>query len=159
MKKKKLIKIYLCEICAEPIARQTALYFGGKCGKCKRLGIKHSQATKDKIGNANRGRKLSEKTKEKISKSRKGKYLGKNNPNFGNHKLKGENNPNFGNHKLKGKNNPMYGKYGAESSNWRGGITPLHRLIRTCDKYNQWRLRIFKKDDFTCQYCGERGCY
>ena len=42
------------------------------------------------------GKKLSEETKQKISIARKGKYCGKNNPNYGNHKIAGKNNPMFG---------------------------------------------------------------
>ena len=44
------------------------------------------------------GKNRTEETKEKISKTRKEKGIakGKNNPNYGNHKLAGENNPNYG---------------------------------------------------------------
>ena len=44
------------------------------------------------------GYKSSEETKRKISRSRIGKYYGKDNPNYGNHKLAGENNPFYGKH-------------------------------------------------------------
>ena len=42
--------------------------------------------------------KHTEETKQKISEANKGKMSGENNPNYGNHKLRGENNPMFGKH-------------------------------------------------------------
>jgi len=48
---------------------------------------------------------------------------------------------------------------GEMNYNWKGGITPLKHLIRHHFKYRQWRSDIFTKDDFTCQICGEKGCY
>lgn len=44
----------------------------------------------------NGGCHYSEEAKKRISISKKGKYTGKNNPNYGNHKLAGKNNPNYG---------------------------------------------------------------
>lgn len=68
-----------------------------------------------------------------------------------------------------GDKNPFYGKHHTEKTkiamggekhhNWKGGITPLTRKIRTCFKYRQWRSDIFTKDDFTCQDCDRRGLY
>jgi len=59
---------------------------------------------------------------------------------------------------------PMYGKKrpdmaGENSNFWKGGITPLKRAIRTMGEYNRWRENIFKRDDYTCQECGDRGVY
>ena len=45
-----------------------------------------------------------------VAKSR----TGKDNPNYGNHKLAGKNHPMYGNHKFAGKNNPNYGNYWTE---------------------------------------------
>lgn len=64
---------------------------------------------------------LSEETKEKISKSRIGRFIGKDNPNYGNHKLAGKNNPFYGkwhseetkkklSELFSGKSSPMKGK-------------------------------------------------
>ena len=46
---------------------------------------------------------------------------------------------------------------GEKSYRWKGGITPLVRLIRKCFKYRQWRSDIFTRDDFICQKCNQRG--
>lgn len=46
---------------------------------------------------------------------------------------------------------------GPKNPNWRGGITPLVLKIRSSGKYKEWRQKIFIRDNFTCQKCGERG--
>ena len=46
---------------------------------------KHTEETKQKISEANKGKKRSEETKKKISESLKGKYGGENSPMYGKH--------------------------------------------------------------------------
>ena len=48
---------------------------------------------------------------------------------------------------------------GEDSSNWKGGITPLRKTIRDSYKTKEWRLMVFGRDNFTCKKCGKRGCY
>ena len=55
----------------------------------------------------------------------------------------------------KGKNNPMFGKLGEDSTNWKGGTTPLNFQIRGSFEYRQWRSDVFTRDNFTCQDCGD----
>lgn len=50
-------------------------------------------------------------------------------------------------HKLFGDKNPA----------WKGGITAENLKIRTSEEYLAWRNFVFKRDDYTCQICGERG--
>ena|ERR1017187_1886674 len=40
---------------------------------------------------------------------------------------------------------------------WKGGITPQNAKERETVEYVLWRERVFKRDDFTCQFCGDRG--
>ncbi len=40
---------------------------------------------------------------------------------------------------------------------WKGGITPLNKVIRHSDEYKQWKNFIFDRDNYICQICGERG--
>ena len=41
--------------------------------------------------------------------------------------------------------------------NWRGGITPVNVLIRNCGEYKSWRISVFRRDFFTCVFCGYNG--
>ncbi len=45
---------------------------------------------------------------------------------------------------------------GEKNSNWRGGITPINLKIRNSNKYKEWRDNIFKRDNYTCQGCGDK---
>ena len=46
---------------------------------------------------------------------------------------------------------------GNQSNNWKGGVTPVHRLLRASIKMKIWRQKVFKRDNFTCQECGATG--
>ena len=48
---------------------------------------------------------------------------------------------------LKGENHP----------NWKGGITPINKKIRDSEEYKLWREAVFKRDNFTCIWCGIVG--
>ena len=49
---------------------------------------------------------------------------------------------------LLGKNNPF----------WKENkITPMKQWIRIHTVYQNWRNLVMKRDDYTCQICGERG--
>ena len=41
--------------------------------------------------------------------------------------------------------------------NWQGGITPINRKIRNSTDMKLWRETVFKRDNWTCQYCKVRG--
>lgn len=40
---------------------------------------------------------------------------------------------------------------------WRGGITKLNKKIRESFQYTIWREKNFKRDNYTCQLCGQKG--
>jgi len=46
---------------------------------------------------------------------------------------------------------------GALNHAWKGGVTPKNKKIRESSEYNEWRIHVFNRDDFTCQKCGQRG--
>lgn len=50
--------------------------------------------------------------------------------------------------------NPKTNKY---HWNYKGGITPENRAIRNSSLSGWWRVRVFERDDYTCQDCGQRG--
>lgn len=51
----------------------------------------------------------------------------------------------------------MKNRKGAETNNWKGGITYLYRNLRKSALYRDWRIAVFKKDSFTCQKCLKKG--
>ncbi len=74
-----------------------------------------------------KGFKVSKETKEKISNSMKGRIPA-------NHFPKGDKHP-----------------------NWKGGVTPLNKLIRSSVEYKLWRVAVFERDNYTCIWCGSKG--
>lgn len=43
---------------------------------------------------------------------------------------------------------------GIKNPNWKGGITPKLKAIRTSKDYLLWRKIVFERDNYTCQECG-----
>ena len=103
-------------------------------------GKHHSPSTefkKDQKG-TNLGRKFSIEYKRKLSEAHKGKIL----PIEQRKKISAS-------HKARREKSHL----------WKGGITPMVLLIRSCFAYRQWRSDVFTRDDYTCQQCGVRGTY
>jgi len=48
-------------------------------------------------------------------------------------------------------------RVGPKSSNWKGGITPENLSIRTSSEYLCWKHKVLKRDNYTCQKCGQIG--
>ena len=48
---------------------------------------------------------------------------------------------------------------GEKNPAWKGGICPIHLIIRSSYEYTEWRLMVFGRDDYTCQECRIRGTY
>ena len=110
-------------------------------------GLHPSDETKSKLSKANKGRILSDETRERISRGHKGLGMGDKNPMFGKRLSEAER------EKLSIARRGRHA--GDKHPNWMGGITPLTGTIRRCFEYKQWRLSIFKRDDFTCISCGQ----
>jgi hypothetical protein len=43
---------------------------------------------------------------------------------------------------------------GENTSNWKGGLSPLHDLIRINSKYTEWRTAVFKRDAYKDWFSG-----
>jgi hypothetical protein len=118
---------------------------------------KHSEETKQKIRKALLGRVFSPITLLKMREAK----LGKPSPKKGSKQR-----PLTEAHRKKisegalraGSGKWMVGRgKKEENNNWRGGIVPEYLLIRTSDKYLDWRQKIFKRDGWTCQKTGITG--
>lgn len=46
---------------------------------------------------------------------------------------------------------------GNSSPNWKGGVTPMTRMIRASLEYKIWRKSVFERDNYTCIWCGLRS--
>lgn len=42
---------------------------------------------------------------------------------------------------------------GPLNNNWKGGVTPEHKLIRRSPEYKEWRTKVFERDNYTCVQC------
>lgn len=127
---------------------------------------KHSEETKKRMSVSAKGKIKSIEHRKKLSESKTGDknpmkkkenalkvrkaLFGRKNPEQSK-RMKGNIpwNKGIANLKFRGKNNP----------NWKGGITPLMSIVRSITSYIEWRDKIFKRDDYTCQECKKRGCY
>lgn len=44
---------------------------------------------------------------------------------------------------------------GANHYNWKGGTSAERSRISVSREYKEWRLKVFRRDNFTCQHCGD----
>ena len=102
-------------------------------------GIPHTEATKEKIRLAKKGKKHSEETKKKMREAKKGK-MPKNLLWLHKH--------------IKGKKRPDI--TGEKNFNWKGGILSKNRLERIRFR-KTIQKKVFERDNYTCQICGEKG--
>lgn len=45
-------------------------------------------------------------------------------------------------------------KLGSASHNWKGGLTKISDCLRKRANYKLWKKNVFKRDNYTCQMCG-----
>lgn len=66
---------------------------------------------------------------------------------------------NLGSHKFRKGIRPknLDSLLGINHWNWKGGVTPKNRLIRGTQEYKLWREAVFKRDNWTCIWCGIRS--
>ncbi len=58
---------------------------------------------------------------------------------------------------LEKKGKPILAIRGENHWNWQGGAKTENERIRKSLEYKLWREAVFERDDYTCQFCGERG--
>jgi len=121
-------------------------------------GIKRNDAFREMRRKIQTGKKLSEQTKRKMRES----HIGK---------IRSEEYRKHISEAKKGKKNGMFGKKWSEKTRriqseqkrgpngywWKGGITPINRIIRNSLEYKLWREAVFERDNYTCVWCGQFG--
>lgn len=106
-----------------------------RCKPCN--GIQHSILMKGRAA-WNKGKigiyKLSEKAKQKVSMALKGRIVSPETRKKISDAQRGE-----------------------KANGWKGGKTRQAIIDRNSMEYRNWRTEVFKRDDYTCQFCGEKG--
>lgn len=46
---------------------------------------------------------------------------------------------------------------GNKTNLWKGGVSSINLIIRSSIEYRLWRESVFKRDNWTCVWCGQRG--
>ena len=60
-------------------------------------------------------------------------------------------------HTIESRKKISIGNSGEKSHLWRGGITSINMKIRNTLEMRLWREAVFKRDEFTCIWCGQFG--
>jgi len=120
----------------------------------------HSRETIEKIKQSNLGKKRSIQTRKNVSLAMRKWH--KKNPKYSLERRK----------KLSEWmkiNNPMFVKKAQKkisqsqmkerNNNWKGGISNQNNLFRGSPEYKKWRTAVFRKDNWTCQKCSQKGVY
>lgn len=96
-----------------------------------------SDATKEKLSLALRGRKLSDETKRKIGMAQNGRRGFR--------------------HSEASRRKIGDGNRGEKSHMWKGGISDANKRIRLSVDYRLWREAVYLRDNYTCQKTSVRG--
>ena len=109
-----------------------------------------------------KGQKMSEESKMKMSNSKKELYnsgfkpfwLNKKRPDISGRardRMLGKKLNIITKHKL------SIAKTGSKHWNWKGGVSRAYKTGYYSKEYKEWRQRVFIRDGFTCQGCGDEG--
>ncbi len=137
-----------CLDCDKPIGKKSK-----RCGSCSHKGKRNSMYGRHDSGFS--GRKHKKESLSKMSNTIKSMY--DSGIKMGFRSMTKEENIDA----AKKAENPWKGKsltrfIGENNRNWKGGVTPLRFRIRESIKYKEWRIDVFKRDNYICQECGSK---
>ncbi len=110
----------------------------------------------------NKGKLASNETKQKISKSKLGK-IPWNKGLSGIYHLSPETRKKISEavrgcrRSIETRLKMSFSKRGDKNYRWKGGIDSESKVIRKQVEYKLWREAVFKRDDYTCVWCKQRG--
>ena len=112
----------------------------------------------------NKGKEMSEEQRQKLSLAHKGQIPWQKGKHLNENQINALRNSNLGRaHSIETKRKMSLAqrgkRLGPKSNFWRGGINPLRMIIRDLAEATEWRMLVFRRDDFTCQYCDARGVH
>lgn len=102
-----------------------------------KVGIKHNHKTNNGNSAWNKGIPHSEETKAKLKLARAKQIMQPRTPEY--------------------RRKMSEDRKGDKWHTWRGGITPINKAIRNSVEYKLWREAIFKRDNWTCIWCKQKG--
>ena len=50
-----------------------------------------------------------------------------------------------------------YNKQGKNNPNWKGGLKSANSAVRNSKQFQDWRQKVFERDNWICQKCGKRS--
>jgi hypothetical protein len=148
-----------CELLDTYTYAKTPLKYRCSCGKISKItvgnfrnGSRCRECGGKKISLKNKGRKDSNETRMKKSNSHKGLkapfMLGNTFGEFNKGRIVS----------METKIKKSMSHQGIDNhEDWNGFITPENLKIRNSPEYAQWRTEVFKRDNYTCQDCGQVG--
>lgn len=162
--RKGIRQIRLC-VCGKPVRENWSNgVFKGyyrTCGEHSMVGSnnpfygqRHTEESLKKMSESHKGKSLSQEQREKLRIAMTGRVMsGTHLANMRKPKPVG-----FA-EKLRiaklGK--PNIAILGDKNPHWKGGVTPINRMIRTSLEYRQWRRAVLERDRFMCINCGHKS--
>lgn len=122
--------------------------------RVSKVGLKMSQATKEKMRLAKLGKKykpMSEEGKRNIRKSLIGRKQSKATIEKRNESRRGYR------HSVETRRRMSEAQKGDKAFNWKGGLTTINERVRKSLEYRLWRESVFKRDSYTCVWCKKVG--
>lgn len=154
------MRTFICKRCKRIFEyKREKVYCSDKCFRLESKKKIISQAQREIISKANKGRKQSPEHIEKLRQIRlrnparywKGKKFTKE------HRKKLSEARFGGKRSLESRKKMSVAHKGEKSYNWKGGITPIHKAIRHSFEYKLWRTAVFERDNYTCIWCGDKN--